>query len=30
MKRVPQADLADKLSKDLVSGKFAAGDTIYT
>jgi ATP-dependent Clp protease ATP-binding subunit ClpB len=30
MKRVLQADLADKLSKDLISGKFAAGDTIYT
>ena len=30
MKRVLQADLADKLSKDLISGKFVAGDTIYT
>jgi ATP-dependent Clp protease ATP-binding subunit ClpB len=30
MKRVLQADLADELSKDLISGKFVAGDTIYT
>ncbi|PPK85483.1 ATP-dependent Clp protease ATP-binding subunit ClpB [Neolewinella xylanilytica] len=30
MKRVLQADLADELSKDLISGKFLAGDTIYT
>ncbi|MGB3801815.1 MAG: ATP-dependent chaperone ClpB, partial [Lewinella sp.] len=30
MKRVLQADLADELSKDLISGKFIAGDTIYT
>jgi len=30
MKRVLQADLADKLSKDLISGKFVAGSTIYT
>ena len=30
MKRVLQADLADKLSKDLIAGKFLAGDTIYT
>ncbi|CAH1002354.1 Chaperone protein ClpB [Neolewinella maritima] len=29
MKRVLQADLSDKLSKDLISGKFLAGDTIY-
>ena len=30
MKRVLQADLADELSKDLISGKFVAGDTIFT
>ncbi len=30
MKRVLQADLADELSKDLIAGKFVAGDTIYT
>ncbi|WP_116106850.1 ATP-dependent chaperone ClpB [Lewinella sp. IMCC34191] len=30
MKRVLQADLADELSKDLIAGKFIAGDTIYT
>ena len=30
MKRVLQADLADELSKDLIAGHFAAGDTIYT
>ncbi|THH39800.1 ATP-dependent Clp protease ATP-binding subunit [Neolewinella litorea] len=29
MKRVLQADLADTLSKDLIAGKFIAGDTIY-
>ncbi|WP_420459175.1 ATP-dependent Clp protease ATP-binding subunit [Neolewinella sp.] len=29
MKRVLQADLSDELSKDLISGKFLAGDTIY-
>ncbi len=29
MKRVLQADLADELSKDLISGKFTAGSTIY-
>ena len=30
MKRTLQADLADELSKDLIAGKFVAGDTIYT
>ncbi len=29
MKRVLQSELADTLSKDLISGKFVAGDTIY-
>ncbi len=30
MKRVLQSDLSDELSKDLIAGKFIAGDTIYT
>ncbi|MEM7571340.1 MAG: ATP-dependent chaperone ClpB [Bacteroidota bacterium] len=30
MKRVLQQKLADQLSKDLISGNFVAGDTIYT
>ncbi|WP_116126039.1 ATP-dependent chaperone ClpB [Lewinella sp. IMCC34183] len=30
MKRVLQSELADELSKDLISGKFLAGDVIYT
>ncbi len=29
MKRVLQADLADKLSRNLIAGDFVAGDTIY-
>jgi ATP-dependent Clp protease ATP-binding subunit ClpB len=29
MKRTLQSDLADELSKDLISGNFIAGDTIY-
>lgn len=29
MKRVLQNDLADELSKDIISSKFVAGDTIY-